>query len=138
MKIKWNQVTWYSKLVAVIFFVGIYLLGFYFGIQFTQVHEVNQVNPVQCPVSPKIINDVAFLCSSNKVIQAQFRERSVNLELSDGRNLTLPQTMSADGARYANADESFIFWNKGDGAVITEHNKMTFNNCQVKTQTGIK
>jgi membrane-bound inhibitor of C-type lysozyme len=28
--------------------------------------------------------------------------------------------MSGSGARYANADESFVFWNKGDTAFITE------------------
>lgn len=32
--------------------------------------------------------------------------------------VTLPRAMSADGARYANADESTIFWNKGDEATM--------------------
>ncbi len=32
--------------------------------------------------------------------------------------MTLPRATSADGARYANADESTIFWNKGDEATI--------------------
>jgi membrane-bound inhibitor of C-type lysozyme len=34
--------------------------------------------------------------------------------------VALPQTMSGSGARYANAGETFVFWNKGDTAFITE------------------
>jgi hypothetical protein len=36
--------------------------------------------------------------------------------------LDLNQTISADGARYANSDESFVFWSKGDGALVLENN----------------
>jgi len=28
--------------------------------------------------------------------------------------------MSASGARYANKDETFVFWNEGDTAFVTE------------------
>lgn len=31
MKIEWNKVTWYSKLAAVILFVGVFILGFLLG-----------------------------------------------------------------------------------------------------------
>lgn len=54
---------------------------------------------------------------------------SVQLILSDGRSMTLPQVISADGARYANADQSFVFWNVGNGATIYENNEATFSNC---------
>jgi membrane-bound inhibitor of C-type lysozyme len=43
--------------------------------------------------------------------------------LSDGRTLDLKQTISADGVRYANTDESFIFWTKGNGALVLENNQ---------------
>ena len=33
MKIEWNKVTWYSKLVAVIIIVGVFALGFWLGTQ---------------------------------------------------------------------------------------------------------
>jgi membrane-bound inhibitor of C-type lysozyme len=46
----------------------------------------------------------------------------VSLKLSDGREMTLPQTLSASGVRFANADESFVFWNKGNGALVLENN----------------
>ena len=48
---------------------------------------------------------------------------SAALTLSDGRTMTLAQTISADGVRYANADESFVFWNKGNGALVLENNQ---------------
>ena len=48
---------------------------------------------------------------------------SVALTLSDGRTMTLHQTISADGGRYANTDESFVFWSKGNGALVLEDNQ---------------
>ena len=33
MIIEWNKVTWYSKLAAVIIFVGVFFLGFWLGTQ---------------------------------------------------------------------------------------------------------
>lgn len=47
---------------------------------------------------------------------------SVKILLSDGRAMTLGQSISADGARYANTDESFVFWDKGNGALVLEDN----------------
>lgn len=43
--------------------------------------------------------------------------------------MTLAQTISADGVRYANADESFVFWTKGNGAFVMEGNDQTYANC---------
>lgn len=54
---------------------------------------------------------------------------SVDIALSDGRAMTLPQTISADGGRYANADESLIFWSKGNGAFVMENGTTTYTNC---------
>lgn len=54
---------------------------------------------------------------------------SVDVVLSDGRAMTLPQTISADGGRYANADESFVFWSKGNGAFVMENSTTTYTNC---------
>lgn len=81
---------------------------------------------------------VAFACDGKKGIIATFYKGeprvtsldrvpkpggSVALALSDGRMMTLPQTISADGGRYANADESFVFWGKGNGALVLEGGK---------------
>jgi membrane-bound inhibitor of C-type lysozyme len=77
-----------------------------------------------------------FKCADGKSIAATFYASSVALKLSDGRSLTVPQAMSASGARYANKDETFVFWNKGDTAFITEGDpdNPTFNDCIDETK----
>ena len=74
-----------------------------------------------------------FTCAGGKAIGAEFSGDMVALSLSDGRNLTLPHALSADGARYANADESFVFWNKGNTAFIQENGKNTYTDCVTAT-----
>ena len=57
---------------------------------------------------------------------------SVGVILSDGRSMKLAQTISADGGRYANSDESFVFWNKGNGALVLENGKeVNYTGCIV-------
>lgn len=80
-----------------------------------------------------VINAANFICSDNKNIQAIFYRNHVELSLSDGRNIPLPQAMSASGARYANANESFVFWNKGTTGFITEGATTTFQNCAISS-----
>lgn len=75
-----------------------------------------------------------FDCDDAKSITATFYPKNdtrVDLRLSDGRALSVPRAISASGARYANADESFVFWNKGDTAFITENGTTTFENCAI-------
>jgi membrane-bound inhibitor of C-type lysozyme len=74
----------------------------------------------------------SFVCDGGRTIGAVFTAGtpgSVELHLSDGRRLVLPQTISASGARYANADESVIFWNKGRTAFIEEAGHQTYSGC---------
>ena len=75
-----------------------------------------------------------FKCQGGKSIEATFYASSVSLTLSYGRSLTLPQAMSGSGARYANKDETFVFWNKGDTAFVTEgkDGKETYSGCATK------
>jgi membrane-bound inhibitor of C-type lysozyme len=86
-----------------------------------------------------------FSCDRGKTISADFYQGaakpasvpggpptpggSVVLTLSDGRAMTLPQTISADGARYANADESVVFWNVDSSAMLVENGQQTFSGC---------
>lgn len=72
-----------------------------------------------------------FRCADDKSIEATFYDDEVALTLSDGRKLALPQVMSGSGARYANGDESFVFWNKGDTAFVTEGSdeNQTYKDC---------
>jgi len=93
----------------------------------------------------QLVATAIFSCDGKKTIKAAFYAGtstpltdpnrppvpggSVALTLSDSRNMTLPHVISADGGRYANADESIVFWNVGDTAFITENNIKTYTNC---------
>lgn len=82
--------------------------------------------------SPSQGKEFVFVCKNGKAIDATFYptdDTKVDLLLSDGRSMALPHATSASGARYANADESIVFWNKGNTAFITESNKTTFLDC---------
>lgn len=53
----------------------------------------------------------------------------VSLKLIDGRTMTLHQTISASGIRYSDGNpnvqgsETFVFWSKGNGALVLENNE---------------
>jgi membrane-bound inhibitor of C-type lysozyme len=77
-----------------------------------------------------------FKCDGGRSIEAAFdngSRPSVRLSLSDGRHLVLPQARSGSGARYANDDESIVFWNKGDTAFIEEAGQTTYQECVAKS-----
>jgi membrane-bound inhibitor of C-type lysozyme len=73
-----------------------------------------------------------FVCSGGEKIMAEFYDRLVRIELSRERLYLLPQTISGSGARYANKDESLVFWNKGDSAFIEEMGTTTLSGCVVQ------
>ncbi len=101
-----------------------------------------------------VYNQISYICNENKTIDANFYEGktilpvnkdeppipggSADIKLSDGREMNLKQTISADGVRYANPDESFIFWSKGNGALVLENNQeKSYIGCIiVKADTG--
>ena len=58
----------------------------------------------------------------------------VVLTLADGKKLTLPQTLSGSGIRYANPDDTFVFWSKGDTAFVEEgaNRTVTYAECVAK------
>jgi membrane-bound inhibitor of C-type lysozyme len=80
------------------------------------------------------VSKVVFACMDDKTIDATFYTDRVDLALSDGRSISLPQTMSGSGIRYANPDETFVFWSKGDTAFVTEgaDETETYSNCVTK------
>jgi membrane-bound inhibitor of C-type lysozyme len=109
--------------------------------------------PTTIPVQP--IASFMYQCDGGKTIAAQYYNGtstpstssttpptpggSVALVLSDGRSMTLPQTISADGARYASSDGTFVFWSKGNTAFIEEGatQQQTYSNCiQVVADPG--
>jgi hypothetical protein len=155
MKIEWNKVTWYSKIAAVMLFILVFYIGFDLGQYSLPIIPIAISTQQQLPLkNVKPINIVSYTCNAGKVIIADFYQGeskptggpdmppipsgSVALKLGDGRSMTLPQTISADGERYANSDESFVFWGKGNTAFVTEGNpnNTTYKNCVVTSQTA--
>lgn len=148
-RIEWNTVTWYSKLIAVIVFGLTFVVAFYLGmeegylkaqfelgafqrnvIEFpTDMPEPASLPNTSAAASAAVVATADFKCTDGRDIKATFYNTSVKIALSDGRSMTLPHALSADGARYANADESFVFWNKGNGAFIEENGKTTYTDC---------
>jgi len=96
------------------------------------------------------VAQATYICNDNKTINAAYYKGevktvkpgeqpiptgSVNIVLSDGRVLNLAQTISADGARYANSDESFVFWGKGNGALVLENDaEKNYIGCVVEAK----
>ena len=121
--IEWNKVTTLSQIVAIVLFVGVFCWGIFLG----RKVGVNAVVGNE-------INDVWFQCDDSKSIHAVFYKNVVHVALSNGPEVFLPQTISASGARYANADESLVFWNKGNTAFVTQGNPniQTYKNCITK------
>ncbi len=93
-----------------------------------------------------------YICDAGKTITATYVNattstttgNSVQLELSDGRQMTLQQTISADGVRFSNGNpsvatgqpgaETFVFWNKGNGAIVQDGtNASDYTNCTTQT-----
>jgi membrane-bound inhibitor of C-type lysozyme len=63
-----------------------------------------------------------YACSGGGKLSASFSppdvaKGEVKLTLATGRELSLPQVLSADGGRYANA--GIEFWIKGNSATLT-------------------
>jgi len=92
-----------------------------------------------------LINHINYLCKDDKTVEAYFYQGpevsslpgeppvatgKAKIILSDGRNLVLNQSIAADGVRYTNEDESFIFWTKGPTALVLENNEQkNYQDC---------
>ncbi len=107
------------------------------GVAIGAIWFFNKKGNINSSSSLSLIAQVTYLCDGNKTIEAAFYKGEqkpvkageipilsgrVRIVLSDGRSFDLPQTISADGGRYANNDESFVFWSKGNGAIVLENN----------------
>ncbi len=72
---------------------------------------------------------ILFKCDANSELKAEFLDESVRLMLSDGRQISLPQVISASGVKYANTDESFVFHTENNNAWVEENGFATYLNC---------
>jgi membrane-bound inhibitor of C-type lysozyme len=111
--------------------------------QSSSTSEAQNTNPIAT---------ASYVCDGGKTIDAKFYQGqtkppagpneppipggSVKISLSDGRTMTLQQTLSADGSRYSNGNpmiqgnETFVFWSKGNGAFVLENGQQqTYSGC---------
>ena len=77
-------------------------------------------------------NTVIYYCD-NGIIKAEYGDNNVSLSLKDGRNITLPQTISGSGIRYELGTTTFS--SKSANAFLTENNIQTYSNCVSGNQT---
>ena len=92
--------------------------------QFAPTPEVSAPQP-SAPALPP--GAVRFNCQDGSSFIATFGDVSVTLQTALG-NLTLDQTVSADGARYRNS--AFQVWFKGRQATVTNFLQNTNTVCQ--------
>jgi membrane-bound inhibitor of C-type lysozyme len=77
-------------------------------------------------------------CDDGRQLQMRnlFRENAVALDFHEGTQ-RLEQTVSASGARYANADESIVFWTKG-GAATLERRGTPATKCRERRAESLR
>lgn len=115
------------KTLWAILLLGVVIIGL--AVAF---HAIVPPKPMPAPSTQDTDKTVTYACAAEKSITATFHlptDAGVDITLSDGRTFTLPHALSADGARYATADEKIVFWNKGNGAFILENDSQTYSDC---------
>jgi membrane-bound inhibitor of C-type lysozyme len=104
--------------------------------------------------SPVVTGQATYKCLDDHTVEAVFMTEGpmpesapeqppasnalVSLSLDGAQDILLPHAISADGSRYANDDESLVFWSKGNGAMVLQNGaESTYQNCiVVKEDTG--
>ena len=98
----------------------------------TDMTAVTASTSASTEVSATSTQTYSYSCDNDKSITVTFhlpQDDFTNVNLSDGRHLILGHVISADGARYANANESIVFWTKGVTAFVQEASTTTYSGC---------
>ena len=90
--------------------------------QFAKLFARGSVIATVAFAGPAFATEARYTCSDGSKLTAKFSppdtaKGSVKLTFGTGRELKLPQALSADGGRYADAD--IEFWIKGRSASLT-------------------
>jgi membrane-bound inhibitor of C-type lysozyme len=86
------------------------------------VKQLALASAILALATPALATEAHYTCSDGSKLTANFSppgraKGSVALTFGAGRKLKLPQVLSADGGRYADAD--IEFWIKGQSATLT-------------------
>ena len=133
--IRWNEVNRFSQLIAIILFVGVFILGFLLGVKYEYHAFVNAQNSV--PKAKQIlaglpIDDARYSCDNGKEFTVIYFEESVQITLPDTEVLKLTQVEASTGLKYADYQKATVFVNTGKNAFITVGDRETFANCTTK------
>ena len=90
--------------------------------RFAKLFALANAVPILALATPAVATEAHYTCSDGGKLTANFSppnsaKGAVALTFGTGRELKLPQVMSADGGRYADAD--IEFWIKGQSATLT-------------------
>jgi hypothetical protein len=126
----------------------ILIFGFLYFVFVSSPKEVSDTNNTVVVVDggPKHLQSTTLVCNAGKTIEASFFEenlvageapgatlipqKTAKIILDDGRTLELKQAVSADGGRYVSEGDVFVFWTKGNGALILENGaEKTYRGC---------
>lgn len=142
--------TWIGIIVIIVLIVVILIAAALLG-HVTQAPATVPVADNSNVLNSTPTNSVSYSCDGGKVIAASFYDGttttsasadepptpsgSMVLTLGDGSAYVLNQTVSADGGRYANKDESLVFWDKGNTALVQENGaEKNYTNCKLITK----
>lgn len=90
--------------------------------RFAKLFALSGAGALLAFAGPAVATEAHYTCSGGGKLSANFSEADaakgeVKLTFDTGRELALPQVLSADGGRYANA--GIEFWIKGQSATLT-------------------
>lgn len=74
--------------------------------------------------------NITYLCEEGKSFEVAIDGSTARIYLDNENDYSLKHVMSASGAKYANTDETIIFWSKGSEAFILENDERTYTECQ--------
>ena len=92
------------------------------------------ISPTATSTAQTELNTVNYSCTTGTIIAA-YSQNAVDLTLSDGRSLTLPQVLSGSGIRYESTSTAtdIVFSSEGNNAFLTENGTTTYDNCLAGT-----
>ncbi|MEO8637420.1 MAG: hypothetical protein ABI430_00775 [Candidatus Taylorbacteria bacterium] len=136
--IKLNEVTWYSKLAAILFFLGVFpLLTFYIGVQYQKAQESISLSisePIAVPVVKVKKDAQKNVMDSAKEVLVAFKNKDYqkleNLTSSDGLSwnevpnldLTKNDILTSEISNIPNNPQKYLFGytdGKGDPIYLT-------------------
>ncbi|QKJ87064.1 hypothetical protein PMPD1_2118 [Paramixta manurensis] len=77
------------------------------------------------------VQTLHYTCGTLPLSVTQDNQQQQVSFIMDGKPLVLKQEAAASGNRYS--DGTYVFWSKGNGAVIERNNKIVIDDCELHT-----